>query len=335
MPAAVAPASRGHNVFSNAFGRGRSRSRAASEVGPQSPPTPARGPEVPQMTKAASYTYFPRVKDLDTPPVVELKGTISAEELHLQPRAHGEGTSESSGGSSPSSEEAPEIEAVEMPQLRPSNISRRSSRFLPSFSSKSREPSTERKSEKSDRKAERGRKEEVRQQTESPSSSPARSMSKLRRKSWIVSESKPRKSESSPSREKLDAKKEQSTKKSQEANKRKTASGSTVSIPETSEARDAAPEPLQPVPLSKKNKRLSGLFNATANIPPVPAVPKSFSTEKLPLNTHQQFSPTSPNAVPPLPRNVSHENFKGVKTEPRKKDELWNVFRTLDADLRK
>jgi hypothetical protein len=287
------------------------------------------------MTKAASYTYFPRVKDLDTPPVVELKGTISAEELHLQPRAHGEGTSESSGGSSPSSEEAPEIEAVEMPQLRPSNISRRSSRFLPSFSSKSREPSTERKSEKSDRKAERGRKEEVRQQTESPSSSPARSMSKLRRKSWIVSESKPRKSESSPSREKLDAKKEQSTKKSQEANKRKTASGSTVSIPETSEARDAAPEPLQPVPLSKKNKRLSGLFNATANIPPVPAVPKSFSTEKLPLNTHQQFSPTSPNAVPPLPRNVSHENFKGVKTEPRKKDELWNVFRTLDADLRK
>jgi hypothetical protein len=122
MPAAVAPASRGHNVFSNAFGRGRSRSRAASEVGPQSPPTPARGPEVPQMTKAASYTYFPRVKDLDTPPVVELKGTISAEELHLQPRAHGEGTSESSGGSSPSSEEAPEIEAVEMPQLRPAPV---------------------------------------------------------------------------------------------------------------------------------------------------------------------------------------------------------------------
>lgn len=279
------------------------------------------------MTKAASYTYFPRVKDLDQPPVVELKGTISAEEL--QQRSHGEGTSDSSGGSSPSSEEAPEIEAVHMPQLKPSNTSRRSSRFLP-FTSRSREPSTERKSE---RKADRGRKETVKQ-TESPSSSQARSMSKLRRKSWIVSEAKPRNSSSSPSREKLDAK-EESTKKSQEANKRKTPTNSTVSVPETSEAGDAAPEVQQPVPLSKKNKRLSGLFNATANVPPVPAVPKSFSTEKLPLNTHQQHTPLSPIGIPPLPRNVSHENFKGVKTEPRKKDELWTVFRTLDADLRK
>jgi hypothetical protein len=161
MPVAVAPASRGHNVFSNAF-RGRIRNRAASEVGAQ--PPPARGPEAPQMTKAASYTYFPRVEDLDTPPLVELKGTISAEELQLQQSSHGEGTSDSSGGSSPSSEDAPEIEAVEMPQLRPSNLSRRSSRFLP-FSSRSREPSTERKS---DRKADRGRKEEIKQ-TESPS----------------------------------------------------------------------------------------------------------------------------------------------------------------------
>jgi hypothetical protein len=279
------------------------------------------------MTKAASYTYFPRVKDLEQPPVVELKGTIS--EGELQQRAHGEGTSDSSGGSSPSSEEAPEIEAVQMPELRPKNTSRRSSRFLP-FSSRSREPSTERKTE---RKVDRGRKEAVKQE-DSPSISPARSMSKLRRKSWIVSsEALPRKSSSSPSREKLKSKKDESTKKSQEANKRKTPT-STASIPETSEAKDTASDLQQPVPLSKKNKRLSGLFNATVNVPPVPAVPKSFSTEKLPLST-QAYTPLSPTGVPPLPRNVSHENFRGVKTEPRKKDELWTVFRTLDADLRK
>jgi hypothetical protein len=54
----------------------------------------------------------------------------------------------------------------------------------------------------------------------------------------------------------------------------------------------------------------------------------------LSLNTHQH-TPLSPTGVPPLPRNVSHETFKGVKTEPRKKDELWTAFRTLDADLRK
>jgi hypothetical protein len=320
MPAAVAPASRGHNVFANAF---RGRNRAASEVGPQ--PPPSRGSEAQQMTKSASYTYFPRVKDLDQP-VVELTGTIS--EQDLQHNANGEATSDSSGGSSPSSEEAPDLEAVQMPQLRPNNPSRRSSRFLP-FSSKSREPSAERKSE---RKADRGRKDTVKQ-AESQESSPARSLSKLRRKSWIVSDQQQRKLASSPSREKLNGKKEDSARKSLDAHKRKTPT-STASIPESSEERDTAPALPQNLPLSKKNKRLSGLFNATVNVPPVPAIPKSFSTEKLHINTHQQ-TPLSPTGVPPLPRNVSHENFKGIKTEPRKKDELWTVFRTLDADLRK
>jgi hypothetical protein len=214
---------------------------------------------------------------------------------------------------------------VQMPQLRPNNASRRSSRFLP-FSSKSRESSAE-------RKADRGRKEAAKQ-TESPSESPARSMSKLRRKSWIVSQDQQqRKLTTSPSRETLKGKKEGNSRKSLDVNKRKTPT-STVSIPESAEERDTAPELQQPPPLSKKNKRLSGLFNATINVPPVPAIPKSFSTEKLSLNTHLQ-TPLSPTGVPPLPRNVSHENFKGVKTEPRKKDELWTVFRTLDADLRK
>jgi hypothetical protein len=273
------------------------------------------------MTKSASYTYFPRVKDLDQP-VVELTGTIS--EQDLQHGANGEATSDSSGGSSPSSEEAPELEAMQMPPLRPNNPSRRSSRFLP-FSSKSREPSAE-------RKADRGRKEAVKQ-TDSPSSSPARSMSKLRRKSWIVSDQQ-QKPASSPSRENLNGKKNESSRKSLDASKRKQPT-STVSIPEGSEERDTTPALQNPPPLSKKNKRLSGLFNATVNVPPVPAIPKSFSTEKLHINTQHQQTPLSPTGVPPLPRNVSHENFKGVKTEPRKKDELWTVFRTLDADLRK
>ena len=119
-----------------------------------------------------------------------------------------------------------------------------------------------------------------------------------------------------------------------EANKRKTPT-STVSIPDESEARDTISDEPPPIPLSKKNKRLSGLFNATANAPAVPAVPKSFSTEKLPHypQAHTPLSPT--HLVPPLPRNTSTEKLKGVKTEPRKKDELWTVFRTLDADLRK
>jgi hypothetical protein len=320
MPVAVAPASRTHNVFSSTF---RGRHRATSEVGPSPPPT--RGPPGAQLSKAASYTYFPRVKDLEQP-VVEVTGTITEEDL--QKGVNGAGTSDSSGGSSPTSEDAPELDAVQMPQLRPNN-SRRSSRFLP-FSSKSREPSVE---PKPDRKAERGRKDAVKK-SESPSSSPARSLTKLRRKSWIVSQdTQPRKPSPSPSREKLNEKKEESSRKSLDVNKRKTPTNA-VSIPGTDESRDATPELQNPVPLSKKNKRLSSLFNATSNAPPVPAIPKSFSTDRLPLNSHVQ-SPLSSSSVPPLPRNVSHENFKGIKTEPRKKDELWTVFRTLDADLRK
>lgn len=313
MPAAVATAERSHShsMFSNTF---RSRSRAASELGPA--PPPQRAPPAAQLTKAASYTYFPRVKDLDHhQPVVELKGTISEEEL--QHGAHGR-PSESSGGSSPSSEEAPESEAVHMPELRPQNHARRSSRFMP-FSSKSREPSAE-------RKPERGRKEAVKQ-ADSPSGSPVRSLTKLRRKSWVVTQDQQPPKSSSPSREK----KGDSRRKSVDVNKSKRLAK--ISIPEHSEARDTTPELHHAPPHSKRNKRLSGLFNAT-NAPPVPAIPQSFSTDQLPLNTHAQ-SALSPSSVPPLPRNISHENFKGVKTEPRKKDELWTVFRTLDADLRK
>lgn len=329
MPVAVAPAQRGHSIFSSTF---RGRNRAVSEV----QPPPPREPERVQLPKAASYTYFPRVKDLDQAvPVVELKGTISEEDLQ---NAKKDGrTSDSSGGSSPASEDGPDSEVLQMPVRRPTTSSRRSSRFLP-FSSKSREPSAE---PKPDRKADRGRPATAKKE-DPPSESPARSLSKLRRKSWIVSqqqqEQQPR-SSASPTRSKLTGRKEEKAKKSQptsDVNKRKTPA-SAVSIPEESEARDPAADAQQPRPLSKKNKRLSGFFNQPSDIPPVPAIPTiptSFSTEKLSLGANNPI-PLSPASVPPLPRNLSTEKLKGVKAEPRKKDELWTVFRTLDADLRK
>ncbi|KAF1836932.1 DUF1765-domain-containing protein [Decorospora gaudefroyi] len=321
MPIAVATAPRGHYSLTNAI---RGRSRAASEVGPP----PAREPERTQLPKAASYTYFPRVKDLDhESPAVELRGGSDED---VENGKSGERTSDScSGGSSPSSEEAPDMAGVQMPQLRSANSIRRSSRFL-SFSTKSREPSAE---PKADRKPDGGRTDAVKQ-TDFPTGSPVRSLTKLRRKSWVVSQQ----ARSSSSPEKKAQKKDEGDKKSQataEPTKRKTPT-SAVSIPEESEARDTVHEELQQaVPASKKNKRLSGLFNATVLASNLPSVPKSFSTEKLPLYPHDH-TPISPtHIVPPLPRNVSTEKLKGVKTEPRKKDELWTAFRTLDADLRK
>ncbi|KNG49427.1 duf1765-domain-containing protein [Stemphylium lycopersici] len=331
MPIAVAQAPRSHYSLANAI---RGRSRATSEASPQ----PPREPERAQLPKAASYTYFPQVKDLDQEtPAVGIRADDDAEHARSEERS-----SEShSGGSSPSSEEAPELPGVQMPQLRPTtNLSRRSSRFLPFTTSKSRDASAE---PKPDRKPERGRTEAVKQ-TDSPAGSPVRSLTNLRRKSWVVSQQQqqqqqqqPRAS-TSPAKEKKLKKKDPAVKKPQpvaEPAKRKTPT-STTSIPEESEARDTVQEEIQqPAPLSKKNKRLSGLFSATSSASNLPSVPKSFSTEQLP-HYHQNQGPVSPShLVPPLPRNVSAEKLKGIKTEPRKKDELWNAFRTLDGDLRK
>lgn len=331
MPVAVAPAQRSHKIFSNTF---RGRNRAVSEASPPPPPTNAPAADQVKLPKAASYTYFPRVKDLDdaSQPIVELKGTISEEDL--QNGKNGSRTSDSSESSSPASDDGPESEALQMPQRRPTTSSRRSSRFL-SFSSKSREPSVE---PKPDGKSDRGR-NEAGKQTQSPAESPARSLTKLRRKSWIVSQQQDQQSRSgsSPTRQKHNEKKEERAKKNQvtnEVNKRKTPTSAT-SIPEEVEARDTNTSDLQqPTPLNKKNKRLSGLFTPAGDIPAAPAIPTSFSTEKLPLTT-QLPSPINQPSVPPIPRNISAEKLKGVKTEPRKKDELWTVFRTLDADLRK
>lgn len=338
MPVAVAAAPRGQFSLANAI---RGRNRAVSEVGLP----PPREPERAQLPKAASYTYFPRVKDLDTAEPNEEDGDKTG---------HGERTSDSSsGGSSPSSDEAPETVGVQMrPSLKPTT-QRKSSRFRP-FSSKNREASAE-------PMPDRGRSETAKQHAEVPTGSPARSLTKLRRKSWVVSQQQQQQQQqqqpqaSSPTRGKAAQKKHDSdsttntnTNNKRNADKDKDTDTdsppatealkrqrptNTISIPEESEVRDTAPQDLQqPVPLSKKNKRLSGLFNATTSSSPT--VPKSFSTEKLP-HYAQPHTPLSPTHIPPLPRNTSAEKLKGVKTEPRKKDELWTAFRTLEADLRK
>jgi hypothetical protein len=316
---------RGHDVLSSLH---RGRNRAVSDVHPPPPEVEQRPPPLP---KAASYTYFPRVKELDEPAVLGLRGTISEDELKSGVQADGT-SSGSSDGSSAGSEDPP---LEQMPQLRSRN-SRRSTRFL-SFSSKSREPSRE-------PNPGRSRSKSIKREESSNSISPARSLSKLRRKSWVSSQSR----SSSPTKEVASLKKEETESRKNslhlEASKRRTLTGG-LNISEKSKARDAAESPTRHKTrvLTKKSKRLSGFFSASnadelpaavdaPSVPPVPASFTSFSTEKLPSYVQ---SPTSPNQIPPLPRNISSDKIKGPKAEPRKKDELWGIFRTLDADLRK
>ena len=88
--------------------------------------------------------------------------------------------------------------------------------------------------------------------------------------------------------------------------------------------------------LSKAGRPLSLLLSGSSDKdeshpPPMPLLPKSFSTDRLPtLKTPSLGS----ERVPPLPRTLSSEKL--LKTEfGRKKDELWSAFRHLDGEYQK
>ncbi|KAI9714093.1 MAG: hypothetical protein M1812_006540 [Candelaria pacifica] len=92
--------------------------------------------------------------------------------------------------------------------------------------------------------------------------------------------------------------------------------------------------------LSKKPKRpLSAFLKASGpNGPapdgaPAPVIPKSFSTDRLPSLV--RFHPSS-EKIPPVPRSLSSDRLQSVGVEvPRKKDELWHVFRGLEGEYQK
>ncbi|KAK3071879.1 hypothetical protein LTR53_007834 [Teratosphaeriaceae sp. CCFEE 6253] len=69
-------------------------------------------------------------------------------------------------------------------------------------------------------------------------------------------------------------------------------------------------------------------------IPRVPTLPKSFSTDRLP--SFRSHTP-QPDRAAPMPRLVSTDRApsSGLSIPIRKRDELWNVFRTLDGDYTK
>lgn len=100
--------------------------------------------------------------------------------------------------------------------------------------------------------------------------------------------------------------------------------------------------------IQRKSRPISGLFRSSTNeqqdkaqndkrrqslVPPVPRItlPQSFSTDRLPtLNS----APHSPGLTPPVPRPLTSQKSGGLAL-PKKKDELWSHFRTLDGEFSK
>ena len=77
-----------------------------------------------------------------------------------------------------------------------------------------------------------------------------------------------------------------------------------------------------------------------AQRPAIPSLPKSFSTDRLPtLRTSKSTLSLSDNgSAAPVPKQASGDRFhhpSPLSSASKKKDELWTVFRTLDADLGK
>lgn len=301
------------------------RDRTTSEV-PAPSDTLLRQPESAYLPRAASYTYFPHVKEIfEDSSLVELKGTISEDDL--KPTTTALAHSDPIDSPEPTAPETKEHAVTERPPVKRTS-SRRSSRFL-IFSNQDDSPAPLTTPEVG----------QDSQPAPALSRSASRSMTKLRRKSWI-STSRP----TSPTKEEPPVESSMQASKSSEAGRRRSIVAATFKIGPDKDAasRESSPTSTRRTLLTKKPKRpLSALLKApppleippasSNKVPDVPRLPRSFSSDRLPLGPQ---SPTSPNQVPPLPRNIADQS-KGARTEPRKKDELWSIFRTLEADLRK
>ena len=88
--------------------------------------------------------------------------------------------------------------------------------------------------------------------------------------------------------------------------------------------------------LAKRSRRpLSSLLNRDSafDTPAVPPIPKSYSSERLHILRHKKSDMSE---VPRMPRSTSREKSQGSGTEsPRKRDDLWSVFRNLDGEYSK
>lgn len=87
--------------------------------------------------------------------------------------------------------------------------------------------------------------------------------------------------------------------------------------------------------LTRRSRPLSALLgrDAAPDAPSVPPIPTSFSTDKLPSLGHKR---SFLNGAPAVPHSTSFEKLQGSGTEIlRRKDDLWSAFRNLDGEYHK
>lgn len=180
------------------------------------------------------------------------------------------------------------------------------------------------------------------QSTDNKAPSVAGSISSLARKSWI---SKSRSPSPSPTKTRLRKETGSGADSTHQVNGSNPAVDVKTSSSSAAEARDNVLNPVLNThgkgSLSRRNSVLTRsrrpLSSFLSKAPPsetpsVPPIPKSYSTDRLPLSSKQSTS----SKTPAVPKTWSSERLQGLVAEtPRRKDELWSTFRTLDGEYQK
>lgn len=149
----------------------------------------------------------------------------------------------------------------------------------------------------------------------------SRSLSRLARRSWMSSSRSPSPSPSDHLRA--------------ENGSTLSKTPSLTSTSSSSSVLNAQESPMASRQSAKGQRRptstLMDKVDSEPTVPSVPTIPKSFSSDRLPIVRSKATEKT-----PTLPASVSVERLQnmGIETS-RKKDELWGAFRTLDGDFQK
>ncbi|KAF2139324.1 uncharacterized protein K452DRAFT_75290 [Aplosporella prunicola CBS 121167] len=315
-----------------------------------------RVPEAAYLPRSASYTYLPQVKDIsyEDPSRVELKGRISEAELRATDTGAEDGASyASSGDSTPESEQGNTAEAA---RLKPSSPPPQTRRL-----SLSRFRSTSSRNTKAEAAQTKNKEAKETTPTIAEASTPKRSLTQLRRKSWVPSSQnfsptkvqeegdvnaprpspEKRRSFISTARRKSILVRKDSDTPAAEGDKTpdspKVSRKGTVLTkrprkPSNAHLKELDPEDLSPT--TSQSLPTSPTLPPIPRVSSIPSIGKSFSTDRLPSLVR---SPPSSDSIPPLPQlQISSERLKTFTMEaPRKKDELWNTFRSLDSDYQK
>ncbi|KAI9661198.1 MAG: hypothetical protein M1821_009525 [Bathelium mastoideum] len=293
----------------------------------------APSPEREEFPRAASYTYLPQIRDAQLD-VGSLKRRLKDEEFMDSDAAKSVDSDQyySSGGTSPENEtdttqssqpsakrEDPVIPQISMVRSRPKKEGDDDALTLQRHTQKdARTPVARRASEA-------GKK--LRRRTwlvGSRSTSPTKGNAEEKQAADSVPPS-PAKS-TKPRERRMSLRRRDSSKHREQENPSNTneTRGSDASQPPSVKRKGTLGKASRPSSLTLAEKSKS-------HPPPIPSLPKSFSTDRLPI---LKTPSSGTDRVPPVPRSISSEKL--LKTDfGRKKDELWSVFRTLDGEYQK